>query len=295
MTEGESEAKAPEGDPGAESEAVVAAGSVADRDGQPVVPTPPRPLTDLAAAIGFLTLLPIGRKWPDGRTPRSVGWYAWVGWLLGAVAFLPLHASRAWLGDPDTPRALLFGVLVVALWALLTRFLHWDGLADTFDGVWGGHTPERRLEIMRDSHIGAFGVAALVLVALVQIASLTTLVSRGNLWPLLVAPVVARLSASLAAWELPAARREGLGLTAMGRSGRYDELVAAAAVLALIGCISLGATSNQFVLVAGAGVIAGMAVPRMLAKKVGGMTGDLFGASILLVETVVLLIGAVIL
>lgn len=285
MTEEEDEALreagAPEGEP--------AAGAVK------AATVPARPLSDFAAAIGFLTLLPCGRTWPEGRVPRSVGWYGWVGWLLAAFAVLPLSLSQHYLGAPDFARSLLFGVLVIALWALLTRFLHWDGLADTADGIWGGSTPERRLEIMRDSRVGSFGVAAIVLVALVQVSSATLLVSRGILWPFLVAPVVARFSASLAAWELPAARREGLGLTAMGHAGLYERLVAGAAALGLIVCISLGATSNQFVLVTAAGVIAGLAVPRMLSKPVGGMTGDLLGATILLIETIVLLCAAVIL
>lgn len=263
--------------------------------GPPADLVPARPFSDFAAAIGFLTLLPLGRRWMEGRVPRSVGWYAWVGWLLAALAVVPLAVARSYMGTPDTLHALLYAVLVVGLWALITRFLHWDGLADTFDGIWGGHTPERRLEIMRDSRIGSFGVAAMGIVAFVQVAAVTILISRGVLWPLLVAPVTARFCASLAAWELPAARREGLGLTAMGHAGTYERLVAGAAVLLLIGCISFGATSRQFVFVTGAGIIAGLAAPRLLSKPVGGMTGDLFGATVLLVEAAVLLVGALIL
>ena len=261
-----------------------------------VVPLPAaRPLNDLAAAIGFLTLLPLGRTWADGHAPRSVGWYGWVGWLLAAIVAVPLWWARTAFGVPGTVRSLLFGVLVVAVWALLTRFLHWDGLADAFDGIWGGHTPERRLEIMRDSLIGAFGVAAMGVVALVQVASVSVLISRGILWPLLVAPVVARFSASLAAWELPAARADGLGRVAIGRAGTYERLVAGAAVLLLIGCLSLGATSREFVFVTGGAIVAGLGIPRLLSRPVGGMTGDLLGATVLLVETVAVLVAAVIL
>jgi len=256
---------------------------------------PARPLTDFAAAIGFLTLIPIGRRWPDDRPPRSVGWYGWIGWILGTLALLPLAVLRSRIDLHLMPQALLAGVLVVTVWALLTRFLHWDGLADSFDGIWGGHTPERRLEIMRDSHIGAFGITAIVLVALVQVACVTLLVSKGVFWPLLAAPVAARFSLSLAAWELPAARPDGLGRSAIGRAGSYERLVAGASLLGLLVCLSLGATSRQFIWVVAAGVIAGLAVPRMLSKPVGGMTGDLFGATVVLIETIVLLTAAVIL
>jgi adenosylcobinamide-GDP ribazoletransferase len=254
-----------------------------------------RPLRDFAAAIGFLTLLPFGRTWPEGRTPRSVGWYAWVGWLLAAVAVLPLALVRRYLGAPDVLHALLYGVLVVGLWALLTRFLHWDGLADTFDGVWGGSTPQRRLEIMRDSHVGAFGVVAMLLTALVQIACITLLVARGALWPLLVAPVVARFCASLAAWQLPAARRDGLGAAVAGPAGTYERIVAGVALVALLMCVALGVAWPQFVIVAAVGIVAGLVLPRALSKAVGGMTGDILGATVLLVETIVLLVAAIIL
>jgi adenosylcobinamide-GDP ribazoletransferase len=254
---------------------------------------PARPLTDFAAAIGFLTLLPLGRTWPEGRAPRSVGWYAWVGWILGLVAFVPLTLLRPQIVKAGMPGALLGGVLVVTVWALLTRFLHWDGIADAFDGLWGGHTPERRLEIMRDSHIGPFGVVAILLGALIQVACVTLLISHGVYWPLLAAPVAARFSLSLAAWELPAARADGLGRTAIGQAGVYERILAGVALLALLACMSLGATSHQFIWVVGAGVVGGLVIPRLLSKPVGGMTGDLFGATVLLVEMVVLLTAAV--
>jgi adenosylcobinamide-GDP ribazoletransferase len=254
-----------------------------------------RPLRDFAAAIGFLTLLPLGRTWPEGRMPRSVGWYAWVGWLLAAVAVLPLALVRRYLGAPDVLHALLYAVLIVGLWALLTRFLHWDGLADTFDGVWGGSTPQRRLEIMRDSRVGAFGVVAMLLTALVQIACVALLVTRGALWPLLVAPVVARFCASLAAWELPMARPDGLGAAVAGPAGAYERVVAGAALVGLLVCVALGTAWPQFVIVAAAGIVAGLVLPRALSKPVGGMTGDILGATVLLVETIVLLTAAIIL
>jgi adenosylcobinamide-GDP ribazoletransferase len=255
---------------------------------------PPRPLADFAAAVGFLTLLPIGRLWPEDRPPRSVGWYPWVGWLVGGLVTTPLWALRRFQGPIVGTKALMCAAVVIAAWALLTRFLHWDGLADAADGLWGGHTPERRLEIMRDSRIGSFGAVAMVMTALVQVAAATLLVERGALWVLVAAPVLGRLAAALAAWQLPSARTEGLGLTAMGTPGPYDTVVAGAAVLALFALVALGAAPYAVLVVLGAGLLAGIMVPRALARPVGGMTGDLFGATVLLVETVALLIGAVI-
>jgi adenosylcobinamide-GDP ribazoletransferase len=258
----------------------------------PVAPVPPRPLTDFLSAVGFLTVLPVGRSWPEGRPPRSVGWFAWVGWLLGGLVALPLWLLSRYTGQPDILRSVLYGAVAVAVWAGLTRLLHWDGLADTFDGIWGAPTPARRLEIMRDSHIGAFGTVVIVLVALVQVAAVTVAISRGQLWFLVAAPVIARFAVSLAAWELPAARRDGLGVTVMGRSRLYDRLVGGLAVLLLLVFLSSGLATRNFVIVTGFGIAGGMFVPYILSKQVGGMTGDLFGATVLLVETLVLVIGA---
>jgi adenosylcobinamide-GDP ribazoletransferase len=256
--------------------------------------TPPRPLTDLAAAIGFLTLLPIGLDWPDDRLPRSVGWYAWVGWLLGGVVALPVWALTRFRGPITGTRALMLAACAVAAWALLTRFLHWDGLADAFDGLWGGRTPERRLEIMRDSRIGSYGAVAMVVTALLQVAAAAVLIEKGALWVLVAAPVLGRFAASLAAWRLPNARVNGLGLSAMGAPGTYDGVVAVAGALALLSFLALGAPPLAFGTVAAVGLVATMLVPRALASGVGWLTGDLFGATVLIVETCVLLAGALI-
>lgn len=262
--------------------------------GSPEPVSPPRPFVDFVTAIGFLTLLPFGRTWPDDRPPRSVGWYPWVGWLLGLIAVVPF-AAHFFFGRPAfTPtRALLFSAGVVGFLAIVTRFLHWDGLADALDGLWGGRTRERRLEIMRDSRIGSFGAAAMLVVGLIQVTALADALAQQRLWVLLAAPVLGRFGASLAAWTLPAARREGLGLTAMERPHFYDVAVAATALIALLGVVSLSDPVRGGVVIV-AGLVSTSAVPRLLARPVGGMTGDLFGATVLLVETAVLVVGAVV-
>jgi adenosylcobinamide-GDP ribazoletransferase len=255
-------------------------------------PASPRPVTDLLSALGFLTVLPVGRAWPDGRQPRAVGWYPWVGWLLGGVAAGGVWLAQRLLGPFDVLRSVVAAAVVLVIWAGLTRLLHWDGLADSLDGIWGGHTPQRRLEIMRDSHIGSFGVAAIVLVAIVEFAAIAACIARGQVWVLVAAPVIARFSASLAAWELPAARPDGLGSLTVGPSGLYDRLVAGVAVLCLLALLATGVPSQSFVIATGVGIAGGMLVPRMLSREVGGMTGDLFGATILLVEALILVMGA---
>jgi adenosylcobinamide-GDP ribazoletransferase len=253
----------------------------------------PRPLRDFAAAVGFLTLLPIGRTWPEGEIPRSTGWYPWVGWLLGGAAGLGILGGVSARGHWPAGGSMLVGALVIGGWAMLTRFLHWDGLADSADGLWGGDTPERRLEIMRDSRIGSFGAAAMLFVAIAQVAAVADIVSAGVVWPIVMAPVLGRMAVAVAAWDLPSARKEGLGLTAMGVSGAYERGVAAVALLGILGFALAGVPTRSLLIATAGGVFAALVVPRRLARPVGGMTGDLFGATVLIVETVVLVTGAV--
>jgi adenosylcobinamide-GDP ribazoletransferase len=258
----------------------------------------PHPLADAAAAVGFLTLLPIGRHWPEGPPPRAVGWYPWVGWLLGLPAAAVVALAIRLVGHTPVGADMLVGALVVGSWAVLTRFLHWDGLADTVDGLWGGGDRARKLEIMRDSRIGSFGAAAMLFVALVQVAAVADIVHGGVVWPLVAAPVLARFAVSIGAWTLPAARREGLGLTAMERPGVYDVAVALLAVATVYFLRTrlpgFGADGVKLIGVTVIGLVAGFATPRLLARQVGGMTGDLFGATVLIVEMIVVVAGAVV-
>jgi adenosylcobinamide-GDP ribazoletransferase len=196
----------------------------------------------------------------------------------------------------------LLGILVVATWGILTRFLHWDGLADAADGLLGSFGAARRLEIMRDSRIGAFGAAAMLFAALSQAAAIGSLVSVGAWWPLIAAPVVARAAVVLAAWTIPPARTEGLGLTASIRKATFGRrAVAALPVLLLVGPLAadtLLGPAGWSVFSMGAVLVvmdlAAIGIPPLLARGVGGVTGDLHGATIVLVETVTLVAAALV-
>ena len=158
---------------------------------------------DLAGALGLLTRLPVAAGTRGARA-------AWAWPLAGlAVALIAALASAGWCWrsgwcPASPPRAL-------AVMALLTGAMHEDGLGDSADGLFGGWTAARRLEIMKDSRIGTYGMLALLLVTLGRWSALTFLIATGHvLGPLIAAAVLSRAALPVAMLALPAARPDGL-------------------------------------------------------------------------------------
>ncbi len=234
-------------------------------------------LRDMAAAFGWLSIVPVAAH-ADARPAR---WFPLVGWAFGGTAAGIAYAVGLARGGALVP--LLGGAVVVCGWAVLSRLLHWDGVADTADGLLGGSTPERRLEIMHDSRTGAFGVTAVTLGIVLQVAACGALIEAHAIWPLLAAPVLGRFSATAGLWTLPPARREGLAARLSAAEGPLAWVAAAGLCLPLLA----GGTLARGVVLA-SGMMLAIMLPRMLAKPVGGISGDLLGASVVIVETLVL-------
>jgi adenosylcobinamide-GDP ribazoletransferase len=197
--------------------------------------------------------------------------------------------------------ATLLGAIVVGVWALLSGFLHWDGLADTADGLAARGSSERRLEAMADARVGGVGVAAVVMLALLQVGAVAALADKGAIWAVLLAPVLGRAAATVAAWSLPPARHEGLAASVSGRPFASEVLWAAVTVVAtslwaLAAAASMGPSRGAWAALAA--IAGGLAVvvvgARALARPIGGTTGDTLGASVLLVETTVLAFAALV-
>ncbi|SFU73384.1 cobalamin-5'-phosphate synthase [Methylobacterium sp. 174MFSha1.1] len=267
----------------------------ADDAFEPPVPRsgPWPPLADLAACLRFYSRLPVPalpgetdvHAAPDFRTvPRML---PLAGLVIGAAGAVALAASLALGLGP-----FLAATLALAFTTLVTGALHEDGLADVADGFGGGATPTRRLEIMRDSRIGAYGAAALVLSYALRIGALATLADRIG-WRVAVAFLMAAaLSRTAALWplcRLPPARPDGAA-HAVGRPTTATHATAWAlclAVLAAAGLLGLPWLSLSL-----AGLLAFLAawtLSRMAARLVGGQTGDVIGASQQLAEIAALL------
>jgi len=168
------------------------------------------------------------------------------------------------------------------VWALLTRLLHWDGLADVADGYWGSHDVERRLEIMSDSHTGAFGATAVALVAVLEVAALGAFMEYHQ-YAVFVVPVFARFAATAAAWFGTPARPGGLGASVVNRPTALAAVVCGV-TLAITTYSLWRAYDLSGLYLAALGVVLAMGVPHILALRFRGVTGDVMGASVLLTE-----------
>lgn len=249
----------------------------------------PRTLRDPLLAFSLLTLMPTGARFPEGERTGVAGWFPLVGLALGGLVAGILALDSFALA---TAQPLLVAALVVALLAVLTRFLHWDGLADVADAWWGGATPARRLEIMSDSATGAFGATALVLTGVLQVAALAAILEAGLWAPLVAAPALGRAAATCAAWLGTPARTHGLGRSVMGRPNlaSVGATIATIAVVLWLAWTVSGAGGILYVCI---GLVLALVVPHVIAGRMGGVTGDVMGASVLVVETALYIVAAI--
>lgn len=227
---------------------------------------------DIWMAFGLLTRLPLPeRQWNDTRDASMAAWaYPVVGLILALIAGGTGFVLLA-LGVPTGVAA----AFILGLFTVLTGAMHEDGLADAADGLWGGHVVAQRLAIMKDSHIGAYGVLALVTSFALRWSALTALISAGWLWAPLMA--IAPLSRAAMAWvmyALPNARADGLSHMT-GRPGRTGTLMAAG-IAALCGFAGIGPAALGTLMVAAITAAMCMAIAR---AKIGGQTGDILGAT----------------
>jgi adenosylcobinamide-GDP ribazoletransferase len=233
-------------------------------------------LRRISAAFQFLTRLPIpGPPIEGAEMGRALAFFPLPGLTLGAIA-----AAAAWLLAPRLGAGVL-AVLLVALLAWLTGGLHLDGLADVADGLGGGHGDrERTLAIMRDSRIGAFGATALALLLLLKVAAVGELLARGAApWALLCAPTLARFLAVPLVVVFPYARPRGLGRAFHDGGGARELLVALA--LTALATAWIGA---RVLLPSAAALAAAAALALLVHRRLGGLTGDAYGAAVELAE-----------
>jgi len=235
----------------------------------------------LRLSVGTLTIIPVGSL---PCTTPAVGRWAM---LLAPVAALPvglLAAAVALLGALADLPSLVTAALVCAALGWGTRAMHWDGLADTADGLAAGWDRERALSVMRRGDAGPVAVGVLVLVLVLDVAGLAPVVNRPWGWLLVGFVVVAaRASCSLTcSRHVPAAREDGLGAVVAGTvptPGTVASAVLAAALLVASGRL-VGVPWWLGVGAAGVGFGAVWILVRTCRRVLGGVTGDVMGAGI---------------
>ena len=233
-------------------------------------------------AIAMFSVLPVPAAYRVVGS-RIVLWLPLVGAVLAVIAFVPAYA--VWRGGTHGS-PLLAATLIVTALALLTRGLHLDGLADVADGLGSGRPPEEARAVMKRSDIGPFGVAAVACVLLLQVTALGTVLGSGSVLTGLVAWLTAVIIGRVAivnASSAPAAPGSGFGALVAGTVGRGAQLVACAILLLVavaarasvvgwsVGCAW---TATSVVL----GLIAADFLRRHAARRLGGTSGDVFGA-----------------
>lgn len=247
------------------------------------------------AAFGMFSVLPVpaGARVPG---PGVLRWLPVVGTVLGALAFVP--ALAVWRGG-ERGMPLLAAALVVGALALLTRGLHLDGAADLADGLGSGRPAEQALAIMRRPDVGAFGVAALTCLLLVQTTALAGVLGASTLLEGLVAVLLATTTGRVAvlhASARPAASGSSLGVLVAGAGSpavRWTATVGLLAVASGLRMVSGGGAAAAWTAAAVVlALAAGAGLTAHAARRLGGVNGDVFGAVVETATAVTLVVLA---
>jgi len=234
----------------------------------------------LSAALRFLTRLPIpGRETFARELGKATIFFPFVGGLIGLLlAGVNLCAGRLWQNE------VISNAIVIVTLVLVTGGLHLDGLMDICDGVFGGRSPGHALEIMKDSRAGAFGVLGAISVLLLKFSFLFALSSDLKWRALIFVPVAGRWALVYAISGFPYLRQEGTGRAFKEQVNGWH-LFGASLLAAGIGGLLFRLWFPALA------VIVWLAVylqARYLMKKLGGLTGDAYGAIAEVVEVAVL-------
>lgn len=240
-------------------------------------------LKDLHLALVFMTRLP----WPSlskdqslDQLARAMRLFPLVGLIIG------LLGSAVFALTYQVLPSFLAATLAVVATIIATGALHEDGLADVADGFGGGTTRERKLEIMKDSRVGSFGVIAMALDLALRVGALAVLAGPMRaVIGLLVSHALGRTAIPFALYLLPPARTNGLGAGV----GRPDLRISLTALLISLLILTLLLPLGVVLAVLAVSFLAGSAVIGLARRHIGGQTGDVLGAIEQVTEIAVLL------
>jgi adenosylcobinamide-GDP ribazoletransferase len=245
---------------------------------------------NFVTALQFLTIFTIRKdhKIEESEFSKSLVYFPLVGFLIG---FILVNADK-FFTLAALPQSVATFLLVV-LSILITRAIHVDGLADTFDGLMGGHDEESRLAIMRDSRIGTAGVVGIVCVLFLKYLCLNNLYESDRIVALLAVPMLGRWSQIFMVYNARYGREDGMAKAFVGhlRASSMTATTLFAACLSAFVVVRLELRSAVLFLCLMLGVVLfTMLGKRFIVKRIGGVTGDSIGAMSELNEVLALLI-----
>ena len=248
-------------------------------------------LDDLRGSLMFLTRLPVPQRFDSQHRPlaETARAFPLCGAIVGVISGLMLLVAQGF-GMPS----LVCAILAVLTGVMVTGALHEDGLADVADGFGAGGSTERKLEIMRDSRIGVYGVLTLVFVVLLKVACVAALVgvvhSPWHVPMVLIAfAALSRMFVTIAMRAMPMARMDGRSVEAgkPSNGGARQAMIAGLCIGAVL--LWLVACTWAVTAVLLAGSLAYFAVKRSAMRHIGGQTGDVLGTVQQLTETAMLI------
>ena len=248
-------------------------------------------MKEFLIGLQFLTRIKIQSQtvWTEENFGKSVKYFPLIGAIIGIIS-----ASTAGIFFVVTSAKLpiLTGALAFVLPIIITGGIHFDGFIDSVDGLFSGREREKILEIMKDSRVGAFGAVSLVLIATLEVATLIELFKISLTWSLAAifsAPIISRLMMVVTIGKFPYARSQGMGKAFADYTTRRTILFATlTAILILAALIFVDVKiflAGIFALIISLGFT--FYFGNFATKKIGGVTGDIYGAASTLVELIV--------
>jgi adenosylcobinamide-GDP ribazoletransferase len=234
-------------------------------------------------SVQFLTRIPLGThsQYEPDLAAAAVAWYGVVGLLISSVLAISGWVLTDWIHLPSV----LVAALVLTIWVVITGGLHLDGVGDCGDALMGGHTPERMLEIMKDTNCGIGAIVFVVLILLVKLSALMILLEQESWYLLLFAPVMARVVLTLVLLYLPYLRSNGLA-TQLHPHLNAKEIITAGLLLSL-SLILIWFQGFMIALIASG--VGYLLIYLSLIKPLKGTTGDIYGTVVEVTEAAVLI------
>lgn len=245
-------------------------------------------MNNFLVGLQFLTRITIRKNldWSEKACGGCVKFFPFIGAILGAIYAAAGYIIYFLLPQYNIhPSAFLTGFIFLALNIFLTGALHCDGFTDTMDGILSGRKRERILEIMKDSRVGAHGATSLILLLIGKFAMFSDLNASLALTALFLMPIIPRCCMSSAVVNFPYARKEGMGKAFHEYSGSKDMMIASfftCLVSIFLGTIAIIAYILTTLIM--------YCFNRYVSRLLGGLTGDVYGATTELGEFVVLFI-----